>query len=222
MDSIFKKNVDSKQFIFQKHFFGNNEGNIAVAIGNLFDSTVKSAVLVASKNDSIYTVRIFRKSESWNEIFNFDYKHNYISSIDEILDFIDIDFDGVKDLVIINDYIEIRASSIYSAWLYKKDKLKFVENFEQYPNFEIDNSSKRILSYIACGCADYCMAYQIGVIKNYKITTEYSIFLDCCETKNKGCSVKINNGKSFNVKRFEVYKQVPKKYQEILKQKMQR
>ncbi len=225
-DSIFKANRESVSFSYQSvaDEYEIYQPKIAVMIGPLYTDSTKNALLAYSTSDSTVELKLFECVKgNWNLLQQFSMAAGYTGPSQEFVWFANIDDTAPKELLILTEVFEIRSGVLLKAFSFHDKKLNEIRGFEQYPNPEYDEKTKKIYSYMGNGCADMRMYFANGHIQDDSLVSDNEITCDCCPDETgslDSCEIFINNLKSFKIKCENAYEYVQPYYQDFIKDKL--
>lgn len=105
------------------------------------------------KKDGVQTLLVDYSSDLDGDRHVFD-------ACDFCAEYIDVNFDNNKDLVISLGHEGPHAYKKYCAYLYEEGEYQYEKSFEEIPNFEINNEEKVIIGSYISGGESYYIKYM--------------------------------------------------------------
>lgn len=107
-------------------------------------------------NDYVHTLMIDYPSKKESR----DSDRYVFDACDFCAEYIDVNFDNNKDLVISLGHEGPHAYKKYCAYLYEEGEYQYEKSFEEIPNFEINNEEKEIIGSYISGGESYYIKYK--------------------------------------------------------------
>ncbi len=209
VDSLFQVNGRKQEYEYK-------EIGTQIFIGNIFTKNQKHALLRYQNTDTTSLLTVLKnRKEKWDTVFHstIEFQHTFgdFSQNEESVQFQDINFDGIQDVLIRKEILPMGSIALYEAFVYQNNQLKEVQEFEKIgtPNFD-ENTKKIYTQFISGSQLSFSISKiekdQLIELQNVQIIPEYK--------NDSTVEVIINGNKGEWMTWEEAKKHIPAYYQE--------
>ncbi|MEY5049448.1 MAG: hypothetical protein RLZZ175_2807 [Bacteroidota bacterium] len=188
-------------------------------IGYIFSKNQQHAIAGFLKNDTTFIIKLFVKNNNnWKSIFT-DSINDYYAWKQDDIKLEDINNDKLPDIQVTKNVAFTGIGCFKSAWVWHKNTLVKVNNFDEIDNPVYDKSKNVIYSVSSSGGGAFLnfSTFKLIDYKTIKIESNYC-GLEIQDDNIVKCKIVTTDNKSFLVDKKEAFKYVPVKDSAWVKQ----